>query len=660
MPTIREDLRPGSPKAQKLRKKIRESIDMSYKHISQQFNVWDDIEETYRAFRSTDDADRESLEKHGVTKIIVPIQFAAVQVMLTFMMEVFTAMKPVLRVRGGDPASVRPARVMEFLLDHDYRNNRGYLMLQQWFLNTFRYGYGIIENSWGTRTTLKRILKRQPSVGKIILEGQEFDVPGGLEYDKDYLVTFEGNLWQVSDNRSWFWDPRVTLTNFQQGEFCGRRSTIHSNELRKLEDSDIFFNTSLVKTSRGSLRDTESSIEDNKRSRLPAMQALMSEIADAHRNKVHVNEQIIIELIPKDYELSEEDRPEQWIFNLVNDEVIVRAEPSPFNCFNYSVCEAFPDILASVSQGVMELSDPLSRHLSFLFNSHMANVRKAINDMLVIDPSRIDINDLLNPNAGKLVRSLPQAYGLDPSTAVKQLVVQDITRGHIEDSRMIIELGREILGVSPHMFGSIAQGRRTALEMQGVFKQTGSRMKMLADLMSCEGVAPLTEQMARLRQENMSIEQFVEIVGKTAADLGVGPDDVIDNFLRARRDHVQGRFYFPAEEGVLPQDRAMAAQVLQKVFETVARAPFLAQAFNPVEIFKETIRQYGIHNIDDFLNKTGRGEVQVLPNDQVNDLRAKGRVRPVGVGGRPNDGVRESVEGLTLEGAMHGAGRPRD
>src|SRR3990167_3797084 len=120
---IREDLLPETEKSRKIVKLIRDRIDFSYRDLSQRFSDWDTAEEHYRAFRPIDDEDLESLAKNQVQKIIVPIQFATIQVMLTFMMEVFTALKPVLRTRGADPASIRPARIMELLLDYDYRGN---------------------------------------------------------------------------------------------------------------------------------------------------------------------------------------------------------------------------------------------------------------------------------------------------------------------------------------------------------------------------------------------------------------------------------------------------------------------------------------------------------------------------------------------------------
>jgi len=300
MARTREDLLPQTEKSIKIVKMIRDRIDFSYRDLSSSFSEWDTAEEHYRAWRPIDDEDLQSLAKNQVQKIIVPIQFATMQVMLTFLMEVFTALKPVLRCVGADPASLRPAKVMEILLNYDYKGNRGYFMLYQWFLNMGRYGYGIIGNSWGTKQVLKRILKPAPPT-IFDIEGQQFSVEGGPQFVRDYFTVFEGNKWEIIDNRTWFRDPRLPLSRFQEGEFCGQRNTIHDNELRKLEDNGIFFNTSKIESSArlGQTRSPDLGFENSSRDRKSAEHALTQDLADAKRNRTHVNEQLIVELYSK-------------------------------------------------------------------------------------------------------------------------------------------------------------------------------------------------------------------------------------------------------------------------------------------------------------------------------------------------------------------------
>jgi hypothetical protein len=158
----------------------------------------------------------------------------------------------------------------------------------------------------------------------------------------------------------------------------------------------------------------------------------------------------------------------------------------------------------------------------------------------------------------------------------------------------------------------------------------------------------------------MSMEQFIEIAGRSAEELGVAPDEIVEGFLKMRKDHITGVFAYPAEEGVLPQDRAGMAELMEKIFETVAKAPFLASVFDPIEIFKETVRQRGMHNISDFLRKGVRANTQILDMAAFNDAMSKGRLQPINGAGRPDEGIRRAQEGLTLKGAIEGAGRTRD
>jgi hypothetical protein len=191
-------------------------------------------------------------------------------------------------------------------------------------------------------------------------------------------------------------------------------------------------------------------------------------------------------------------------------------------------------------------------------------------------------------------------------------------------------------------------------------------MKMIADLISSTGVAPLTEQMAELRKENMTLTQFVEIAGQTAADLGVRPEEIVEGFLAMKKDHLDGVFSYPAEEGVLPQDRAGAADYLDGLLEKVVKAPFLAQVFDPVAIAREGIRQRGIHNIDDFLNKGIIAQTGIFSPEMINEYLQRRSIEPIPIGGngapvgRPDEGVVSGREGLSVAGAINGAGRPRD
>ena len=234
-----------------------------------------------------------------------------------------------------------------------------------------------------------------------------------------------------------------------------------------------------------------------------------------------------------------------------------------------------------------------------------------------------------------------------------------MTRGHSEDAKLILDLWERITGQPSAAFGQAETGRRTALELQGIFRQAGARMKMVADVISATAVSPLTEQMAWLRQQNMSMSQFMEIAGHTAADLGVHPEEIVEGFLALRRDHLDGVFSYPAEEGVLPQDRAGGADYLDNLLDKITKAPFLAQFFDPVAIVRESIRQRGLHNVDDFMQKgLITGQTSIFSPEMINEYLARNKMVPA-IQGRPNEGITEEGSELSLKGAVNGAGRPQ-
>jgi hypothetical protein len=160
----------------------------------------------------------------------------------------------------------------------------------------------------------------------------------------------------------------------------------------------------------------------------------------------------------------------------------------------------------------------------------------------------------------------------------------------------------------------------------------------------------------------MSREQFIRIAGRTAEELGVHPEDIINSggatFLNARPEYLQGVFEYPAEEGCLPQDRQASAEMLMKLFDKVASTPFLVQIFDPVEIFTWAAKAGGLPYIEDFLQKGIRARVNVMTDEKVRELLSAGKIAPMGDIGRPNQGARTAQQGLGLEGMIQGAGIP--
>ena len=101
------------------------------------------------------------------------------------------------------------------------------------------------------------------------------------------------------------------------------------------------------------------------------------------------------------------------------------------NMYPVSVCAPEFDGYTITPISSLEVIYGLQEILDFLFTSHVANVRKAINDMLIVDPYLINMADLAKPGPGKLIRTRRAVWGRGVENAVKQLAVTDITHNHM-------------------------------------------------------------------------------------------------------------------------------------------------------------------------------------------------------------------------------------
>ena len=124
--------------------------------------------------------------------------------------------------------------------------------------------------------------------------------------------------------------------------------------------------------------------------------------------------------------------------------------------------------------GMMDYLTPIQDTISWFINSHIYNVRAALNNMLIVDPSMVEMQDLKNPEPGKLIRLKRAAYGQDVREALHQLQIFDVTQGHIDAAQMFVKLGQYLTGITDNMMGLQDEGgRKTAAEVR-ISSQAGA------------------------------------------------------------------------------------------------------------------------------------------------------------------------------------------
>jgi len=310
---------------------------------------------------------------------------------------------------------------------------------------------------------------------------------------------------------------------------------------------------------------------------------------------VHLHEQTI-RIVPSALALSRSNRVEKWCFTIANDDIVIGAQPQALfhDEFPFDIMEFGLGAHEFLKMNLTEIMTPLIDTMSWLLNSHFYNVRKALNDTRVVDPSRIVMKDLTSPVERGIIRLKPEAYGTDPRLAVHQLVTPDMTQTHLRDIAVMEEVLQRITGVVDELMGlSTGPSRESAT---GVRTRTGfaaNRLKTIAEYNSALGMTPLIAKFISNTQQLMTNEQKLRIAGANSLSNA-------RRFVMATPDLIAGQYDYIPVDGTLPIDRLAQANFWKELAIQVAQSPTLAPQFNLVEMISHIMRLQGEKNVDRF------------------------------------------------------------
>jgi hypothetical protein len=443
-------------------------------------------------------------------------------------------------------------------------------------------------------------------------------------------LLFEGNALENIDPYMLLPDPSVSSVDHQKGEFIGWVQRTNYSRLVELEsqpDKELFNvkYLSLNKEKRSILALDQSSREDR--------YGGSSDIHKAANNIYHPVDVIhmYVNLIPREWKLSDKTFPEKWYFQLAQDDIIIHASPADHAHGQYSLAMCSPEFdgYETTPIGRLEVLHGLQHVLNFLFNSHISNVKKAINDMIVVDPYLININDLKDPGPGKLIRLRRPAWGKGVKDAVQQLQITDITRLNISDAAFITQWMDRISGSDQSLSGTQRQGgpeRLTSTEFDSTHSSAISRLQHLAQVIGFQAMQDIGTQFAYNTQEYMSQETYIKIIGRYAEELKA-------QFPSAQRSLKVSPYDIAVETDLIVRDGSVPGGAFIgewiDLFKTIAPDQELRQQFDIVKMFMFIAHQSGAKNIEDFRRVASNVQVQQMSDQKVQDQVDAGNLIPV-------------------------------
>lgn len=616
------DLRPNSPLSKRIVDEVLARAREAYDVVSSRHDSWLHMDKVLKAYKWIDDDEKEVKDKdpRKPVSIVFPYTYAIKETLVTYLMASLVQ-TPIFSYEGVGPDDTIGATLLEQKIQMDCIKAKVALSLHTLFSDAVSYGIGVATPGWYERrgTSYKTMDTGMMSkLGRFMGRSAE-------QVSKSNAVLYEGNSLTTIDPYLVLPDPNVSVHEIQKGDYYGWVEETSLIQVIQSEQTDQdMFNARYLKhlhTKRSSFT------SDNNRIMRDSEVVDSSTVVDFVDN-IHM----YINLIPKEWELGENEYPEKWLFVISADSVVLKAQPLGLNHGMFPIVTAAPDFdgYSALPLSRLELLQGLQTTIDWLFNSHIANVRKAINNTLIVDPYMINMKDLKTNEPAKLVRTRKPAWGKGVSNAVYQLQIQDITRQHIADTSWIVNWMNQVSGVDESMMGSLRQGgpeRLTGTEFQGTRQSAMGRLNKMANVISSMAMQDLGYFFASHTQQLMSKETFVKISGEQQEILAKEYGKIQNNRVKMSPSDLFIDFDVVVKDGGGAGNAD--AQVWLQLFNVLMSNPETSRSFDITRIFKHIAREMGAKNVNDFVRDGGNIAPEMMADEEVQRQVQAGNMVPV-------------------------------
>ena len=637
------DVKPGSDLHKKILTEVNDRRNFSARKMKDYHARWDEQDETIRAY--VPESELTNKKKHSkrfkrefdYVSLELPYSFAIIMTAHTYWCSVFLSRNPVYQFTARHGETQNQVQAMEAIMDYQLMVGQQLPTLYNWIYDLAKYGLGIVGNYWDKEEITVSSIIEQP------VKTFGIDISGKTEKVRveETLVGYEGNKLYNVRPHSFFPDPRVPIFEFQSGEYCGRDTSdsflsldqqgyINVKEAQRKAGNKSGGHGGLVTETMGTAH-LERAVQPDEE------QGPGVATADIH--------EMTIRVVPSAWKLSDSDKVEMWVFTIANGDTVVGARPLGLyhNKFPFAVIEYGMGASEFVKLSMIDVIKPLTDTLSWLFNVHFFNVRKALNDVRVIDPSKVTMSDVLRPGAGGVIKLKPTAYGTDARTAVHQLEVRDVTQMHLRDSQFVETMIQRVTGVAENVMGAVnSSGRKTATEVRTSTGFSTNRLKTPAEYASAVGWGPLSQMMLQNTQQLYEGEKQFKIAGTLLLDgAKMGEDGQPVTAVNVDPETLAGFYNFVPVDGTLPIDRLAQASLWKEMLVQLGANPVVAMEWDIGGMLAHVMKLTGERNIDRF-------RLNLTPDEKVQRQAELGNVVPLGAGGGRSGGTPPgNVGGVT-------------
>jgi hypothetical protein len=644
MPSLTREIRSDSPLGKRILSECRSRVLASEREISSKLSKWSEEEDKALAYipESALDQKRRRRRENGLpeyTTIVIPYTYAVLMSAHTYLTSVFMGRSPIWQFSGRHGESMQSIQAMEALIDYQMMVGRNIVPLYIWLYDGLKYGMGVTGLYWEERVESCTQLTAQQELDQ--LTGQPTGREIKLQQTRQF-VTYAGNRIRNVQPQSFLWDVRFPAWDFQRGEYVAEKFALTWNEIVRREKQGFYTNIDQIKGKYSqSIYQNGNMVSALQRPEANDPNYQTYEISDQpqeHPSMVKGYE-VYIEIIPKEWGLGSSDYPEKWVFTCTGAfDILMGAQPlGAFHCkFPYSVLSLEPEAYGITTRGIGEILQPVQQTVDWLINSHFYNIRAALNNRWLADPSRIVMKDLLDPLPGGIVRLRPEAYGQDVKTVLHQFPVTDVTQNHLRDLQLMLSIGERTVGINDQIMGMLnAGGRKTATEVRTSTSFGVNRLKTIAEFFSASGFDPLAQMLVQNSQQYYDAEMNFRIAGDLINTAGAG-------MLTVTPDSIAGAYDFVPVDGTLPMDKYALTNLWLQIMTQARAMPEVMMGYDFARIFEWVAQLGGLKNITQF-------KVQLGSPEMLQKQALLGKMIPLGGRGQPGGprGQKPTPQGAT-------------
>lgn len=605
--------------------RLEARIKYSDKKRSDRLKMWQQAEDKTLAYIPESDEDsmrRSSREQKGsqtYTTLQIPYSYATLMTAHTYMTSVFFSRSPVHQFSGRHGETEQQVSALEALISYQIEAGQHLVPYYIWLYDAGKYGCGILGDYWCEETTQYSSVERIPQVDPLTglpLIGTERKIQSTIQ-NKGFV----GNRVYNVSPYDFGHDPHYPLYRFQEGEYCFVRKTMSWNEVIKRQYAGYYSKEAVLRV-KNRPPPTVNTVQDGSSSLVRPDKVFQQDLDGSGNDLKHPTSidqyEVYVDLIQEEWKLGSSTFPEKWVFTISADySVLLGAEP--MGCahgkFPFDIIETEIEGYGLYGRGIPEIIDPIQRTMDWLINSHFYNVRAALNNQFVIDPSKIYVDDADDGGPGFIYKLRPNAYGQDITKFFHQIPVGDVTRAHMSDLESMQTLGERITGINEQMFGGISKSRTTATEVRTSTGFGVNRLKTITEYISAMGISPLASKMVSNSQQFYDLDRKFKVVGDLAQMAG-------PQFMQVNQNDLAGDFDFVPVDGALPIDRMAMATLWQNIMSQMRNFPGLLTQFDIGKVFTHVAQLGGIRNINQF-------KIQVVPDQQLLGQAQAGNVVPM-------------------------------